>query len=181
MGLTFLIGGARSGKSALAVDLAERSELAVTFIATAPTPAQHDAEMLTRIERHRAERPRHWTTVEEPIDLAGALQQATDTFVIVDCLTLWVSNLLWEGRSDAAIDQLAVDAAALASSSAVPVVAVSNEVGMDVHPDTAVGRRYRDVLGRVNQRWSAAAHTSLLLVAGRAVRLDDPITALRCR
>ncbi len=182
MSLTFLVGGARSGKSSLAVVLATHSGLAVTFIATAPVEisggAGNDTEMDDRIARHRRERPPSWTTVEEPVDLVSALERAEGTFVIVDCLTLWTSNVMWAGRTDDEIDQLTVDSVAAARCLVDPVVVVSNEVGLGLHPDTELGRRYRDVLGRVNQRWAAAADTALLLVAGRAMRLGDPATML---
>ena len=180
--LTFLIGGARSGKSTLALQLARRSGLDIAFIATAPRPGTEpefaDPEMAERIERHRVERgeqPGDWTTIEEPLDLAGALHRAAGRFTIVDCLTLWVSNLMWAGRTDEEIDELAVDAATVAVSLTTPVVVVTNEVGMGVHPDTPLGRRYRDVHGRVNQTWAAAADDALLMMSGRALRLDDPI------
>ncbi len=120
--LTFLTGGARSGKSTLALELARRSGLAVTFIATAPESDASgvvDVEMEARIERHRMERrdqPGEWVTIEEPLDLIGALRRADGTFTIVDCLTLWVSNLMWAGRTDQAIDQLAVDTATTATT-----------------------------------------------------------------
>jgi adenosylcobinamide kinase / adenosylcobinamide-phosphate guanylyltransferase len=186
--LTFLIGGARSGKSTLALQLAERSGLGVTFIATAPRPGADpefpDPEMAERIERHRLERsdrPGDWSTIEESLDVADALRLAAGTFTIVDCLTLWVSNLMWAGRTDDEIHGLAAAAAKVASTRENPVVAVSNEVGMGVHPDTPLGRRYRDVLGRVNQTWAASADDALLLVAGRALRLDDPLRLLEVR
>ena len=179
--LTFLTGGARSGKSTFALELARRSALDVTFIATAPTsdhdPDAGDHEMAARIARHQHERsdqPGQWMTLEEPLDVAGALQQAAGTFTILDCLTLWVSNLMWAERSDERIEQLATEAAAAARDVPNAVVAVTNEVGMGIHPDLPLGRRYRDVLGRVNQIWAAAADDALLMVAGRALRLDDP-------
>jgi adenosylcobinamide kinase / adenosylcobinamide-phosphate guanylyltransferase len=180
MTLTFLVGGARSGKSSLAVDLATRSGLAVTFVATAPAPAidAEDDEMVDRIARHRLERPDGWTTVEEPIDLSGALLGAGKSFVIVDCLTLWVSNLMWHDCTDSEIERITAETIDTARGAALPIVVVSNEVGLGIHPDTALGRRFRDVLGRVNQRWAAAADVALLLVAGRALRLDDPVEML---
>lgn len=178
MPLTFLTGGARSGKSTIAVELAERSGLPVTFIATAPLPPpdspDHDADMASRIERHRAERPGGWTTIEEPIDLDGAIGAAAGTFTVIDCLTLWVSNLMWNGRADGEIVDRADTAARRCAAAPDPVVVVTNEVGLGVHPDTALGRRYRDVLGTVNQRWAVHAERSFLLVAGRALRLDAP-------
>jgi len=172
MTLTVLLGGARSGKSSLAVDIGQRHDGPVCFVATAPAI---DDDMEQRIERHRAERPAHWMTVEAPIELHDALGGVgDDVLVIVDCLTLWVSNLMYAGRSDDQIREAAAAASALAAGRAGPVVAVSNEVGMGIHPDTPLGRRYRDVLGWVNQTWVAASTTSLLLVAGRAIELTDP-------
>jgi adenosyl cobinamide kinase/adenosyl cobinamide phosphate guanylyltransferase len=174
--LTLLIGGARSAKSSLAVEWGRRTGGPVTYVATAPRPedAPTDTDMADRVHRHRLERPSEWTTVEETVDLAGALAATREGPVVIDCLTLWVSNLMWLGRSDADIEHLATTTAARASRYGRPVLAITNEVGLGVHPETELGRRYRDVLGRVNQRWVAAADRSLLLVAGRAVALTDP-------
>ena len=171
VGLTVLLGGARSGKSSLAVDIGLRHDGPVTYIATAPAL---DQDMTDRIERHRTERPPEWTTIEERTDLVGALIAAGDSLAIIDCLTLWTSNVMWEGRSDAEIQELAVGAARQAAARSVPVVAVTNEVGLGIHPETDLGRRYRDVLGRVNQAWAGESTRSLLLVAGRALELRDP-------
>ena len=110
MSLVFLLGGARSGKSALAVRLAERSGLPVTFVATAEA---HDEEMAERIARHRAARPAGWTTIEEPVDLAGALDRvAAGSCLVLDCVSLWVSNVLERGLDEAAISEQAEDVAA---------------------------------------------------------------------
>lgn len=178
MALTLLLGGARSGKSSLAVDIGRRHAGPVTFVATAPSsaldPVGTDDDMQHRIARHRAERPAEWTTIEETVDLRGALSGCADSLVIIDCLTLWTSNMMWDGVDDVAIADQAEEVAALAAHRSAPVVVISNEVGMGVHPETDLGRRYRDLLGRVNQTWAAAAETTLLLVAGRAMRLDDP-------
>lgn len=174
MALTLLIGGARSGKSSLAVDLGHRHHAAgstVTYIATAPNL---DDDMDRRIERHRSERPGDWLTIEEEIDLHEAMQAAGDGLIIIDCLTLWTSNLMWNGRSDDDICAIATEVAVQARARTQPTVAITNEVGLGVHPETDLGRRYRDVLGRVNQTWASCADPALLLVAGRAVRLDDP-------
>jgi adenosylcobinamide kinase / adenosylcobinamide-phosphate guanylyltransferase len=173
--LTLLLGGARSGKSAFAVELGRRHDGPVTFLATCPP---FDGDLATRIARHRAERPA-WPTIEEPIDLVGALQGAGSSMVIVDCLTLWVNNLIHRGDGDDAIEAAAASAAEVAATRDAPTVAITNEVGLGVHPETELGRRYRDVLGRVNQSWASRATTSLLLVAGRALRLDDPWAVLR--
>ena len=172
MSLSMLLGGARSGKSSLAVEIGRRHHGPVSFVATAPAL---DADMRQRIDRHRAERPADWVTVEAPIDLSDALRSTDDdTLVIIDCLTLWVSNLMYAGRSDDQVRDAAASASALAAACPGSVVAVSNEVGMGIHPDTPLGRRYRDLLGWVNQTWAAAATTSLLMVAGRAIELTDP-------
>jgi adenosylcobinamide kinase / adenosylcobinamide-phosphate guanylyltransferase len=171
MTLTLLLGGARAGKSALAVRRARAFGGPVVFVATAEAG---DAEMAERIARHRAERDPDWTTVEAPLDLAGALTAApAAACVIVDCLTLWVANLL--ERGDAEIVRLAEEAAALAAQRG-PTIAVSNEVGLGVVPGSALGRRYRDLLGRVNAVWADAASEAALVVAGRPLwlgRFDD--------
>ncbi len=171
VGLTVLLGGARSGKSSLALDIGLRHDGPVTYIATATAL---DEDMADRIDRHRAERPPGWTTIEERTDLVGAMNAAGDSLAIVDCLTLWTSNVMWEGRSDAEIHELAVEAARHAARRSAPVVAVTNEVGLGIHPETDLGRRYRDVLGRVNQVWAGESTRSLLLVAGKVLELRDP-------
>ena len=169
MSLTLLIGGARAGKSALALRRAREQGGPVVFVATAEA---RDADMAERIARHRAERDPVWATVEAPVDLAGALAAApAEACVVVDCLTLWVANLL--EREDAEIERLAAEAAGLAAGRAGPTIAVSNEVGMGVVPASAMGRRYRDLLGRVNAVWAERAAAAALVVAGRPLRLDD--------
>jgi adenosyl cobinamide kinase/adenosyl cobinamide phosphate guanylyltransferase len=168
LGLVVLLGGARSGKSALAQRLAGEQ---ATLIATA---AALDAEMEQRIRRHRAERPGAWTTVEETIELGAALDHAgADTIVVVDCLSLWVANLLEAGWTDGDVEETAHEVARVAAARAGLTVAVSNEVGMGVVPVSALGRRYRDVLGRVNASWAEAADRALLVVAGKAIPLVD--------
>jgi adenosylcobyric acid synthase len=164
-GLTFLLGGARSGKSALALSLA--GDGPVTFVATGTAG---DDEMAERIERHRAERPAGWVTVEEPVALRDAVAAAQGT-VVVDCLSLWVANLLEAGWADAEVEAEAVAAAQVAAGRRT--IAVSNEVGLGVVPATPLGRRYRDVLGRVNASWAAAAEDAYFVVAGRALRLEE--------
>jgi adenosyl cobinamide kinase/adenosyl cobinamide phosphate guanylyltransferase len=174
MSLTFLIGGARSGKSSLAVDIGHRHHAAglpVTYIATAPVI---DDDMAGRVQRHRDERPPEWSTIEEELDLVGALSKIESGLAIVDCLTLWTSNLMWQDLTDTEIRRRSDEAAAVAAERIDPIVVISNEVGLGIHPETDLGRRYRDVLGWVNQTWAAAADSALLLVAGRAVALTDP-------
>ena len=171
MGLTVILGGARSGKSAFAVEFGTAHDGKVIYVATAP---DSDKDMADRIDRHRDERPSDWTTIEEQLDLAGALNTTEEALVIIDCLTLWTSNLMWKGSTDDEIHAIAERTARGAAERSAPTIAISNEVGMGVHPDTALGRRYRDVLGRVNQLWVAASASSLLLIAGRAIELRDP-------
>jgi adenosylcobinamide kinase / adenosylcobinamide-phosphate guanylyltransferase len=170
MTLTLLLGGARSGKSALAVRTAEEWDGPVTFVATG---AATDDEMAARIERHRAERPGAWTTMEEPTDLVKALRSTpADALVVVDCLSLWVSNLVEAGWEDDAVEAEASAAAALAAERQAPTVIVSNEVGLGIVPPTLLGRRYRDLLGRVNAIFAAEADEPILVVAGKKVRLE---------
>jgi adenosylcobinamide kinase / adenosylcobinamide-phosphate guanylyltransferase len=169
MTLTLLLGGARSGKSTLALRRARDTGRPVAFVATGQP---HDAEMAERIDRHRAERDPAWATVEEPRDLAGALGEVeAETCVVVDCLTLWVANLMERGDGEAAVLRLAGEAALMAARRPGPVVAVTNEVGMGVVPASALGRRYRDLLGRVNAVWAGEASEAALVVAGRPLWL----------
>ena len=171
---TLLLGGARSGKSSFAVEYAARLGGRVALIATAPPV---DLDMERRIARHRAERPPQWATIEETVDLIGALDRTDHDgadVVIIDCLTLWTSNLMWQGLADDAIVDGAERAAARCRSLRASVITISNEVGLGVHPDTPLGRRFQDVLGFVNQRWAAAADVAALMVAGRALRLNSP-------
>lgn len=172
MPLTLLLGGAAAGKSRLAVRIAAGRGGPVVVIATAEA---RDEEMAERIRRHQAARPSEWRTVEEPFDLAGALASAPeDALALVDCLTLWVTNLLERGLSDDEILERAAEAAALAASRPAGTIAVSNEVGSGIVPANALARRYRDLLGRVNALWAEAADRAALVVAGRLIPLLGP-------
>ncbi len=169
MSLTLLVGGARSGKSSLAVRRAASAE-SVVFIATGEAG---DEEMAARIEAHRDERPTGWATMEEPVELRAALESSPATaFVIVDCLSLWVSNLIGRDWDDAAIEAESARVAEAARGRKGETVVVTNEVGLGVVPATPLGRRYRDVLGRVNAAFAEAADEAVLVVAGRTLRLD---------
>ncbi|HEV2140689.1 MAG TPA: bifunctional adenosylcobinamide kinase/adenosylcobinamide-phosphate guanylyltransferase [Candidatus Dormibacteraeota bacterium] len=167
MGYVLLLGGARSGKSDLAQRLAVESALPVTFIATA---TGGDEEMADRIRRHRVSRPAEWSTVEEPVDLRGAVLAAPrDHFVVVDCLTLWVSNLLGSGSTP---EEISLQAQSCASELAGRRgVVVTNEVGLGIVPTNQLARTFRDVLGSVNAVFSRCAERSLLMVAGRTLDL----------
>jgi adenosyl cobinamide kinase/adenosyl cobinamide phosphate guanylyltransferase len=172
MPLTLLLGGAASGKSRTAVRLARSWPGPVVIVATAE---ERDEEMREKIRRHREHRPEDWVVVEAPLDLTGAIASVPDdAFAIVDCLTLWASNLLEAGLHPEAILRRASEAAELAAARPAPTVVVSNEVGSGIVPANALARRYRDVLGRINAVWAEAAETALLLVAGRALPLSDP-------
>lgn len=171
MPLTMLLGGARSGKSRLAARLAAEAGHPVTFVATAEA---RDEEMAERISRHREQRPAGWATVEEPRLLADALRGADrGRTVIVDCLTLWISNLLEQGLADHEVRDRAREAATLAASHAGEVFVVSNEVGSGIVPMTELGRRYQDLLGEVNAIWVEHAARAALVVAGRPLWLPD--------
>jgi adenosylcobinamide kinase/adenosylcobinamide-phosphate guanylyltransferase len=181
--LILILGGARSGKSTFAQQLAQRSERSVAFIATATAS---DDDMHNRIMLHRATRPTHWPTIEEPLELAIALRQAADVadVILLDCITVWLSNWLFsrgdpdriamanvdssytEGALNA-IEELLTVLAALDGSKTL--IAVTNEVGLGIVPAYALGRVYRDILGRVNQRLAAAAARVYLMVAGLGV------------
>jgi adenosyl cobinamide kinase/adenosyl cobinamide phosphate guanylyltransferase len=168
--LVLLLGGARSGKTELAVRLAGDE---ATLIATATAG---DAEMAVRIQRHRDERPPGWATVEESLELGAALALVPGGRpVVIDCLTLWLSNLLEVGRSDEEVVGEASRVAAAAVARPGLAVAVSNEVGLGIVPATPLGRRHRDLMGTVNTIWAAAADRVLLVVAGRALELDAAV------
>jgi adenosylcobinamide kinase / adenosylcobinamide-phosphate guanylyltransferase len=168
----FVLGGARSGKSRFAIE-SQPARARVTFLATAQAG---DADMTARIARHRAERPAHWRTVEEPYDLVVRLRAccADADAVVVDCLTLWVSNLMLRGDPDDWIVKQGEEVAAVLALGLADVTVVSNEVGEGVHPPTAEGRRFRDLLGAVNQRIAAAAERVVLMVAGLPLAVKAP-------
>jgi adenosylcobinamide kinase/adenosylcobinamide-phosphate guanylyltransferase len=162
-----VLGGVRAGKSAFAVDRARALDGRVVFVATAEPG---DAEMAARIARHRAERPAGWRTVEAPLDLPAVLMTLVGQadVVVVDCLNLWVANILHK-RPDISDAELLDEAAQLAAAAArarYSLIMVSNEVGWGVHPETALGRRFRDALGFVNQAAARAADDVVLMVAG---------------
>jgi len=167
--VSVVIGGARSGKSALSIEIATRWQSGVTFIATGQPG---DEEMAARIERHRAERNAEWTTIEEPAELAKAIEGASrGDLVIVDCLTLWVSNLIGRDYGADEIEKHAQDAAGRAVEREAPTLVVTNEVGSGIVPVNALARTYRDLLGSVNSAFAAIARDVLYVAAGRAVHM----------
>ena len=168
MGFTLILGGARSGKSDLALRLGVQSERPVTFIATATAG---DEEMAERIARHRSARPGGWSTVEAPADLCSAVGAVPrGDFVIVDCLTLWVSNLLEAGRPAEEVRALGEETARAMSRR--DGVVVSNEVGLGIVPANELARTFRDVLGAVNATFAQCSERAFLMVAGRALELE---------
>jgi adenosylcobinamide kinase / adenosylcobinamide-phosphate guanylyltransferase len=174
--LILLLGGARAGKSSHALRLAaaqRSSEAKVCFIATAQAL---DDDMSARIARHQTERPAHWRTIEEPCRIDEALQQTGEAdIVIVDCLTLFVSNCLLRYEDENVCEQFVRRIARgffdLRRSRQQTIICVSNEAGLGVVPETRLGRVFRDLLGRVNQDFAAAADEVYLLVAGLPLQL----------
>lgn len=171
--LTLVLGGVRAGKSSYAQRLASEGKR-VLFVATAEAG---DEEMAARIQAHREGRPAHWDTLEEPIDLVGALTPVLDQYdtVLLDCLTIWVSNLLLKGQGPGSgnVDPLSETKRLLAlyGKADSTWIVVSNEVGLGVVPATQLGRSYADELGRVNQTVASAANEVYFMAAGLPLRL----------
>ncbi len=164
--LTLILGGARSGKSRHAQTLAERSGLPVTVIATGQA---RDAEMAARIARHQAERPAHWRTVEQPLHLAEALRQTAGSIVLVDCLTLWLMNLLEAGETVFARERAALLATLPTLSG--DILLVSNEIGLGVIPLGELSRRFVDEAGWLNQDIARLCGNVTFVAAGLPLAL----------
>lgn len=165
--LLVLLGGARSGKSTHAERLAAARGARVTFLATAQA---FDDEMAARIAKHQTDRPDNWRTIECPLDPAAAIRAAageTDCFLL-DCLTLWVSNLVLQDEStaDDRVRRAIDDLLAAYREARTDLILVSNEVGLGLVPEYPLGRIYRDCLGRANQRVAAVADAVYFLIAG---------------
>lgn len=162
MHTTLVLGGARSGKSTFAEQLASQSGLDRIFLATG---LALDDEMSTRIAYHRSQRSEAWLTIEEPLRIAEAIgrESSATRILVVDCLTLWLSNLMHAGlepskEADGLIASL--------GGSAGPVILVSNEVGLGIVPQTPLGRAFRDAQGRLNQRLAMAVGDVVFVAAG---------------
>ena len=167
--VTLVLGGARSGKSRYAERLVEGAARAGTYCATAEAG---DAEMAERIAAHRARRGPFWRTVEEPLAVASVIAEevAGERPLLVDCLTLWLSNLLLAGRSADEEAAMLCSALRLAGGS---VVLVANEVGLGLVPETPLGRQFRDAAGRLNQQVAALADRVVFLAAGLPLLLKE--------
>jgi adenosylcobinamide kinase/adenosylcobinamide-phosphate guanylyltransferase len=172
--VSLVLGGARSGKSMHAEKLVSGTLFGGTarpavYVATAEAG---DLEMATRIMAHRARRGGQWTTIEEPLRLGETLGRAAEYGqpVLVDCLTLWLSNLVHAGED---IDQASDDVIQTLDEIKVPVVFVSNELGLGLVPETPLGRSFRDSMGRMNMRMAARADRVILMTAGLPLTLKD--------
>lgn len=167
MSLLFVLGGARSGKSRYALNRAEALPGELLFVATAQAL---DNEMDSRIARHREERGPRWRTIEEPVDLAAVVQAEAraDRVLLIDCLTLWASNLMFADRD---IDTATGALVAALGEAQGPVILVANEVGLGIVPDNALARRFRDVAGIVNQAVAACVDEAVFMAAGLPMRL----------
>jgi len=166
--ITFITGGCRSGKSTLAVDLAKKNGGPVIFIATG---LAIDKEMAERIARHRTQRPKGWKTFEEPDALSKRLKGLNRGTVIIDCITIYLTNLLMKKLSDTRIREEMATVIRRMNCSSADFIIVSNEVGMGIVPATALGRRFRDLAGEVNKQLAAAADTVYITVSGLPLKI----------
>lgn len=162
-----VLGGARSGKSRYAQMRAEALTGKLVYLATAQA---FDQEMRERIDLHRADRGPRWSTVEEPLKLGEAISawSRPETTVLVDCLTLWASNLIISGSDVAAATEQLLHALLTAKA---PVILVANEVGLGIVPENALARQFRDVAGRINQELAATVDEVVMIFAGLSVAL----------
>lgn len=168
--IIFILGGARSGKSLYATKIAKEAAKRVLFVATA-NPI--DKEMRLRIELHKRNRPSGWKTVEEPRDLITPIKNLPKKFnlIIIDCLTLFISNLLEEGYTDRGIENKVNIILKMLKRSNFTSVLVSNEVGLGIVPDNPLARRFRDLSGKINQRVASAANKVYFMTSGIAVEV----------
>ncbi|MFH1428952.1 MAG: bifunctional adenosylcobinamide kinase/adenosylcobinamide-phosphate guanylyltransferase [Candidatus Margulisiibacteriota bacterium] len=163
--ITFILGGVRSGKSNFAIDLAKKAGGRIAFIATCVTP---DLEMKQRIAWHRKSRPKSWQTFTEGEDIAKLLREKGCRFdvVIIDCLTLLVSNLMLNGVTEKVINNRINQLLNTLNKNRTQAMIVSNEVGLGIVPDNKLARYFRDVAGRTNQLVAGKAHKVFFMVAG---------------
>jgi adenosylcobinamide kinase / adenosylcobinamide-phosphate guanylyltransferase len=167
--LTFILGGARSGKSRYGESVIATLPPPWTYVATAQAL---DTEMAERIAAHRARRGAQWRTIEAPRDLAAALKECETTPVLVDCLTLWLSNHML-ANADIDLEMVRLEDALTAART--PIVLIANEVGSGIVPDHPLGRKFRDLQGVLNQRMAARADRVVLVVAGLPLALKGSL------
>lgn len=163
--ITFIVGGAKSGKSAYALSLADRRKKEVAFIATCEPL---DKEMRQRIAQHKKTRPMHWQTFEEPKDVSGLLKKIGNRFdcIVIDCLTLWCSNLVLSGYSQNSIEEEAKNIITCLKTVKAISVIVSNELGLGIVPENKLARSFRDIAGRVNQIVADKADKVYFMISG---------------
>jgi adenosyl cobinamide kinase/adenosyl cobinamide phosphate guanylyltransferase len=166
-GLTLVLGGARSGKSRYAEELLRRTPAPWCYVATAQA---FDDEMALRIAEHRARRDTGWETVEAPLDVPDALRTAGDCPVLLDCLTLWLTNLMLAEHD---LAEAAADLDAALARRTAPTILVSNEVGLGIVPEHKLGRAFRDQAGLLHQQLAARADCVVLIVAGLPMFLKE--------
>lgn len=171
--LALILGGARSGKSRYALELADNFPPPRLYLATAEAG---DEEMRVRIAQHRRDRGLEWETREVPLDLAGALAPTHGRYgvILADCLTLWLSNWLIRGTAAPALEEILRQLLTAATKGGTPLILVSNEVGWGIVPDNPLAREFRDWAGRLHQMLANAADQVVLLVAGLPLTLKSP-------
>lgn len=175
---TLIIGGAKSGKTALALELAQKAAGPTGRLVYVATAQAHDQEMGQRIRRHQAERGPRWSTLEEPLNLVGALghAQSPGAVLLVDCLTLWLSNLLTqEGMEPAQVEARGQELCQFLPSLHCTVILVGNEVGLGIVPDNALARAFRDLAGQLNQRLAQVCPRVVLAAAGLPLALKGSL------
>jgi adenosylcobinamide kinase/adenosylcobinamide-phosphate guanylyltransferase len=171
--LALILGGTRSGKSGYALELARNFSAPRLYLATAEAG---DEEMAARIAKHRRERGEGWATIEEPLELAGAIAAAQGRYqvILADCLTLWLSNRLVRGGDSAELENVGLELLNILERAATPTILVSNEVGWGIVPDNPLAREFRDRAGWLHQLLAAAADLVVLMVAGLPLFLKSP-------
>lgn len=168
--IIFILGGARSGKSTYAIELAKEKQKKVAFIATG---LASDKEMKDRIKLHKKIRPSHWQTFEEPTELDILIKKICLKFntIIIDCLTLFISNLLLQGLSESAVENKLTKVINTLRPIKCKSIFVSNEVGLGIVPKNRLARRFRDVVGKMNQLVSKEAHEVFFMLSGYPLKI----------
>lgn len=166
-----MIGGCRSGKSDYALEQADRIEGCCKYFIATSVPS--DTEMEKRVEKHQRERGKDWQTIEVPVMIHETIHQISDMadVILVDCLTLWASNMMMAEYDTAGIEALVRGLENALENAACPIFLVSNEVGMGIVPENRLARQFRDIAGMVNRRVAAAAHRVVMTVAGIDVQI----------